>query len=168
MHLQATANDIGTRIDTGTPVSVKGLDTRVLVPSNALGSAALLEHRLEPATLGAPLHRHQREDEILHVLEGELTVRRGDTVERCGPGDTAVLPRNLDHTFWNDGETAVRFLATLAPGTGLERFYWELAPLLPDGGPHDLPGVAALAERYGIAFDLSTMPALMQRYGLRR
>lgn len=155
-------------IDSGRPISAKGFTTRVLIPSDALGSAALLEHRLAPLTLGAPPHRHEREDEIFHVLAGELTVRRGDTVLRLAPGDSVDLPRGLEHTFWNAGDTEVRLLAVIAPGSGLERFYRELAPLLPDGGPHDLAAIDALTARYGIAFDLGAVPALMQRYGLRR
>ncbi len=36
------------------------------------GGFALVEHPMSPRALGAPLHRHAREDEYSFVLEGEV------------------------------------------------------------------------------------------------
>jgi uncharacterized RmlC-like cupin family protein len=46
-----------------------------------------------------PLHIHHEEDEIFHVLEGEVRYRVGDE-ERCAQsGDTLVAPKSIPHTY---------------------------------------------------------------------
>jgi uncharacterized cupin superfamily protein len=57
----------------------------------------------EAVWIGAPLHRHSREDEISHVLEGELTVQQDDRRDTAGVGGTIVKPRGVFHAFWNAG-----------------------------------------------------------------
>ena len=42
------------------------------------GGFALVEHRLAPHVLAAPLHLHTREDEYSYVLEGRLGALLGD------------------------------------------------------------------------------------------
>src|SRR5438094_6370498 len=53
-----------------------------------------------------PLHVHHTDDEVFHVIEGELTVYRGAEVARLGAGDTALAPRGLPHTYRIESETA--------------------------------------------------------------
>jgi quercetin dioxygenase-like cupin family protein len=137
------------------------------VPSEATGGAvAVVEHVLGPKRLGAPLHRHSREDEVSHVLEGELTVQQGDRVETASVGGTIHKPRGVFHAFWNAGDTPVRFLEIIAPG-GFAQYFRELAPLLQREGSPDLAAVAALAGRYGVEFDFSSVPELVEGHGLR-
>ncbi len=58
-------------------VQIGGFGTAFLAPPEANGGAyALLEHTLDPGLLGAPPHRHAREDELSYVLEGTLTLWR--------------------------------------------------------------------------------------------
>lgn len=38
-------------------------------------------------------------DEIVHILEGEVTVRDGSTVHELGPGSVCYFPRGLE-TIW--------------------------------------------------------------------
>ena len=137
------------------------------VPDRATQSAvAVVEHVLGPQQLGAPLHRHSHEDEISYVLEGVLTVQQEDQVETAGPGGTIVKPRGVFHAFWNGGPDSVRFLEVIAPG-GFAEYFRELAPLLSRAGPPDLQGLTALAARYGVEFNLASLPQLIERYGLR-
>ena len=60
--------------------------------------AAVVEEIVPPG-VGAPLHRHSREDEIFYVIEGTFRIWRGDDVLDVGPGDVALLPRDQVHTF---------------------------------------------------------------------
>ena len=46
-----------------------------------------------------PLHVHETEDEVFHVLEGELTLRVGDEDLHVGAGRTAVAPKGVAHTY---------------------------------------------------------------------
>jgi mannose-6-phosphate isomerase-like protein (cupin superfamily) len=80
-----------------------------------------------------PLHVHETEDEVFHILEGELTLRVGDEDLSIGPGRTAVAPKGVPHTYrvqshqarWlvvtrhGDFERMVRALSRPAPGSEL-------------------------------------------------
>lgn len=135
-------------------------------PERTPSGVAIVEHVLGPHQLGAPMHRHNREDEISHVLEGELTVQQGEKVQTSGAGGTIVKPRGIFHAFWNAGESPVRFLEVIAPGA-FAHYFEELAVLLAQAGPPDFARLSALAERYEVQFDFATMPHLLKRHGLR-
>src|SRR5215217_1941918 len=83
-------------------ISFRALGTTYRVLSKSVsGSAAIVEHTVEPKSLGAPMHKHTHEDEISYVLEGELSVIQNGEVQVAGPGDYLVKPRGIFHTFWN-------------------------------------------------------------------
>jgi len=47
----------------------------------------------------ADIHRHDHEqEEVWHVIEGELDVTVGKTTKRCGPGAAVVIPPNTPHS----------------------------------------------------------------------
>ncbi|HEV7366029.1 MAG TPA: cupin domain-containing protein [Gemmatimonadales bacterium] len=151
----------------GRAVWIGSFGTIYKVPPELTPSAtAIVEHVLGPKQLGAPLHRHSREDEISYVLEGELTVQQGEDPATAGAGGTIVKPRGVFHAFWNAGSVPVRFLEVIAPGN-FAHYFQELAPLLSRPGPPDLAGLAALAGRYGVEFDFASLPQLLERHGLR-
>jgi hypothetical protein len=56
------------------------------------GGFALVEHRLAPHILAAPLHLHTREDEYSYVLEGTLGALLGDHEVVAEPGTLVVKP----------------------------------------------------------------------------
>jgi mannose-6-phosphate isomerase-like protein (cupin superfamily) len=151
----------------GDAVWIGGFGVIYKVPLAATASAiAVVEHVLGPQQLGAPLHRHSREDEISYVLEGELTVQQADRIETAGVGGTLVKPRGVFHTFWNAGQTPLRFLEVIAPGA-FAQYFRELAPLLSRPGPPDFAGIAALGGRYGVEFNFASVPELLGRHRLR-
>lgn len=160
-HMTRVAADEGVRTRIG------GFGAVVKVPGSATGgSVSIVEHTLEPGLLGAPPHRHAREDETSCVLQGRLTVQVGDEVATLGPGEIVVKPRGVFHAFWNAGEEPVRFLEVISPG-GFEEYFAELARLIPADGPPDLEAVGALAARYEMEFDFARMAELAERYGVR-
>jgi len=144
-----------------------GLGATLKLSGEATGDHyAVLEHRLEPGSVGAPLHCHSREDEVSYVLEGELTVHLGDQTLTAPPGTFVSKPRGQFHTFWNAGDAPVRFLEIISPG-GFERYFAELGALLAGNEPPDMGAITALAERYGLEFDLPGFSAFLERHGLR-
>jgi quercetin dioxygenase-like cupin family protein len=148
-------------------ITLPGFGTTLRVTSRTSGgSVAIVEHTLAPGLLGAPPHRHDREDETSYVLDGTLTARLGDEVVTARPGDVVFKPRGQFHTFWNAEAGPVRFLEVIAPG-GFESYFADLAALIPTDGPPDLGALTALANRYGMTFDFDAMPALMETYGVR-
>ena len=68
-----------------------------------------------------PLHTHTKEDEMVFVVEGDLTAFVGDSRMDIGPGAFAALPRGIPHTIRVKGDSA-KVLITVIPA-GLERFF---------------------------------------------
>src|SRR3954447_5595926 len=159
----------GTRIVTpgdGTEGFLGSIGVRFLLDgTDAAQRFSLVEPPMSPRALAAPLHRHTMEDEYRFVLEGRMGALLGDEVVEAGPGDLVFKPRHEWHTFWNAGDEPCRILEIIAP-SGFEQFFRELSDM---GGaitadPNDL---SALGMRYGLTFDLESVPGLVERFGLR-
>ncbi|HST55506.1 MAG TPA: cupin domain-containing protein [Solirubrobacteraceae bacterium] len=129
------------------------------------GGFSLVEHPMSARALAAPLHRHTSEDEYSYVLEGRMGALLGEDVLEAGPGDLVLKPRGEWHTFWNAGDEPCRILEIIAPA-GFERFFAELVDL---GGvaKADPALLGALCERYALELDPSSVPALIERFGVR-
>ncbi|KQZ44219.1 cupin domain-containing protein [Duganella sp. Root1480D1] len=67
-------------------------------------------HVLMPGTRSSIKHWHQSEDELVYVLDGEITVVEGETESVLGPGDAATFPHGspLGHYLWNKGQSTAR------------------------------------------------------------
>jgi mannose-6-phosphate isomerase-like protein (cupin superfamily) len=129
------------------------------------GGFSLVEHPMSARALGAPLHRHTREDEYSYVLTGRVGAVLGDDVLVSGPGDLIFKPRNQWHTFWNAGDEPARILEIISPA-GFEKYFAELVEL---GGSRNAPPEAlrALGQRYGLEVDPQSIPKLLERFDLR-
>ena len=47
---------------------------------------------------GASIHRHAHEqEEVWHILEGELEISIGEETRRAGPGAVGIVPPNTEH-----------------------------------------------------------------------
>ena len=127
---------------------------RVPVAGEATGGRfALVETRARRGE-GPPRHVHTREDEVVYVLEGRLTVYAGEEPLDAPAGSCVLLPRGGEHTYRVESEEA-RLLVLLLPA-GLEGCYRELGQLMvgPDGGPgagsDRVERLVATAARYGV------------------
>jgi mannose-6-phosphate isomerase-like protein (cupin superfamily) len=150
----------------GRHVRFQGLGTRYIVPGEqTAGAFAIIEHDLAPRVLGAPMHSHEREDEISHVAAGRLGVQIGDDVVEAGPGDTIVKPRGVAHAFWNPGNDPVRFLELITP-PGFEHYFADIEPFLATGAEPDFDALSAIMARYGLSMDMDSMPGLIATHGL--
>jgi mannose-6-phosphate isomerase-like protein (cupin superfamily) len=129
------------------------------------GGFSLIEHPMSAHALAAPLHRHLREDEYSYVLEGHMGALLGDDVLEAAAGDLVFKPRGEWHTFWNADEEPCRILEIIAPA-GFERFFAELVDL---GGVAQADGAAlgSLCERFALEMDPSSIPGLVERFGVR-
>jgi quercetin dioxygenase-like cupin family protein len=102
-----------------------------------------------------PLHVHRTDDELFHVIDGEITVYVGESVERLGAGDTAFAPRDIPHTYRVESDGA-RWLTIGAPG-GLERYFLAIGQPAGAEGPPPEP----------IAPDIEAADALERETGFR-
>jgi quercetin dioxygenase-like cupin family protein len=147
----------------GESVALGGLGVRYMTAGEGF---SLVEHPIAPRTLAAPMHTHEHEDEYSYVLEGEVGVQIGDEVRYATAGDLVVKPRGIPHAFWNRTDEPARLLEIISPG-GFERYFAELAPLLPpQAAAPDFEAIAALQARYGLQMDIDTAAPIAQREGL--
>jgi hypothetical protein len=106
---------------------------------------------LAPHGDSPPLHLHRTEDELFHVLEGELRMRAGDAEIRVGAGESLLAPKGV-------APGGARWLV-VTTGGDFERFVRELSrpaerPGLPTPQgpptPEQEDALAEAARRHGI------------------
>jgi mannose-6-phosphate isomerase-like protein (cupin superfamily) len=126
-----------------------GVTILVRASGDATGGAfALFEEA--PPLLDTPLHRHEREDELFYVLEGEHVFQVGDEEHHAGPGALVFAPRGIPHAQRRVDPGRGRLLVLTAPA-GLEGFFRELAAAHAASrlGPE---AYATASARYGIVW----------------
>ena len=129
------------------------------------GGFSLVEHPMSARALGAPLHRHNREDEYSYVLVGHVGALLGEHVVHGRPGDLIFKPRNQWHTFWNAGDEPARILEIISPA-GFEQYFAELVAL---GGSRAASPetLQALGRRFALEVNPQSIPELLERFHLR-
>jgi mannose-6-phosphate isomerase-like protein (cupin superfamily) len=138
------------------------LDTLVTVrlPHDGGEDGISVLERQAPHGDSPPLHVHQTEDEIFHVLEGELRVRAGDTDVRIGAGETILGPKRVPHTYRVESGEGARWLV-ITSGGNFERFVRavsrpaerpERAPAQGRPMAEQADTIAAAAREHGIEF----------------
>ena len=88
----------------------------VKLDSDTTGGAFTMIEIVNPPGGGVPPHSHERDDETVVVVQGELSAMVEDATETMGPGDTVFIPRGLVHAFTNTGDGEARALAITSPG----------------------------------------------------
>ena len=150
----------------GTVGFLGSIGVRLMIESGESGGGfSLVEHPMSARALGAPLHRHDREDEYSYVLQGRVGALLGDQVVHGGPGDLIFKPRHQWHTFWNSGDEPARILEIISPA-GFEQYFAELVAL---GGSRVAPPetLKALGRRFGLEVNPQSTPELLERFHLR-
>ena len=81
-------------------------------------------------------------------------------------GGYIVKPRGELHAMWNASSSPARMIEIISP-SGFERYFVDLAEAIAAaGGRRDPATVGAVAARYGLEFDFSWVPELVERHGL--
>lgn len=109
-----------TQADTET-IAVLGGAVAVRVDGTQTGGDYSVVEQLLPGGMATPLHLHRREDETFVVLEGDITVLRGDETIAASAGDVVRLPRGVPHAFRVDSDRA-RLVDVVTPA-GHEQFF---------------------------------------------
>src|SRR5215471_7999679 len=65
---------------------------------------------------GSNTARHHDSDEIIYVLNGQMTFKIGEDITVGGPGTYGFMPRGLAHAWKNSGPDAGRSLFIFTPG----------------------------------------------------
>ncbi len=163
------AERVVVRPEEGASISLGGLGViHKLSGQDTGGSFSIVEHPLQPGTLGAAPHTHLNEDEYSFVLEGEVGVQIGEQEFTATPGTYILKPRGIPHTFWNVGAQPARIVEIISPA-GFEKYFDEVGEVISAaaGGEPDLQKLAEIAGRYGLTMHMEQMPELMEKYNLR-
>jgi quercetin dioxygenase-like cupin family protein len=112
------------------------------------GALFAFENTIQPGE-GVPPHVHAREDEIIHLFEGECEIYLDGKTYNASAGAVVNFPRNVVHAFRNIGNVPARALFIATPGENFEAFFEELSAVAPTM-PADMEKVAAVFAKYGL------------------
>lgn len=105
---------------------------------------------ITPPGQGVSSHVHEKEDELVYLLQGEIEVTLGDQTMKAVPGVMALLPRGIPHSFVNVGDTHSIIIDTILPGA-FDNYFVEMAALYESGEPTQ-EEVDALSVKYSIKY----------------
>lgn len=122
--------------------------TLKLTGKDTSGLYTLIEQYNNPG-MEIPLHVHQDEDELFHVLEGALEIQVGEEIKLLKAGDIGFCPRGIPHSWKVVGDDKAKVMLSIFPA-GLENMFHELAEFPP--GPPDFEKVSEICKTYNIQF----------------
>jgi quercetin dioxygenase-like cupin family protein len=100
---------------------------------------------------GPPLHWHENEEEIFHVVEGEAEFFRDGEWQAAPVGTTLYMPRGSVHTYRNAGATPLKMMVQAIPA-GFDTFFARCtAEFHRDGGP-DMARIVEISAEHGIYY----------------
>jgi quercetin dioxygenase-like cupin family protein len=144
----------------GRTVAIVGDVYRFLAVGEETDGRYALWEAIVPPNGGPPPHTHSREEEGFYILEGEITFLVGDKRLTASAGTFANMPVGSLHSFKNETDRPARMLISVAPA-GLEKMFFEVGQLLPDGAQtaapptrNEIEKMLAVAPRYGIQIQL--------------
>jgi quercetin dioxygenase-like cupin family protein len=136
------------------------LNTRVAVRvsyEDGADGASVLEHQA-PYGDSPPLHIHRDEDEVFHVLEGDVRFVVGGHESRAGAGETLMVPKGAAHTYCVESPEGARML-TVTVGRAFERLVRALGRAAERDGlpnpsgpltPEQMQTLASVCLQHGI------------------
>ena len=151
-----TTNQKATVVATGEgkQMNVLGHSVTVKIAKRESNGNSYVFEVVTPPGHGIPPHVHDREDELIYVVEGEFGIVLGDKQFKANTGDEIFFPRHTPHAFQNIGSKAGITLWTVVPGGNFEEFFDKLGAL-PAGEP-DLKIVTEIFAEYGMKILIST------------
>lgn len=75
---------------------------------------SLAEARVKPGMKTA-LHKHQKTEELYHILAGRGLMRLGEDEFEVEPGDTICIPPGTEHCITSIGDQELRILCCCSP-----------------------------------------------------
>ena len=138
------------------------MNSRVRIVSGASDNSdglSVIKHWL-PFGESPPLHIHDSEDEVFHIIEGNVRFIVGDEIIEKTAGDSLVAPKGVPHTFVVDSADGAKLVTVTAHGD-FEAMIHEVSRPATDAGLPEPSGpptpemAAALTEicaRHAIRF----------------
>lgn len=131
--------------------------------------SVLVAHLLvAPGGRVALAHRHPESRERFHVLAGQVGFRIGDGERTLGPGDSAEVPVETIHDWWQVGQESASVVVEVDPGERFVEMVGTFFGLARDGKvdrkgmPHPLQ-LAVTASAYRETMVPASPPVAVQR-----
>jgi quercetin dioxygenase-like cupin family protein len=128
-----------------------GLNLQVRVAPAATGKRATLIETTDAPGYGPPMHRHQRETEVFHILKGRYLFEVDGKQSVAEAGVTVVAEAGSTHRFINMDDEPSRMLVLIMPGLDAAAFFTELGNVMKNG----IPGPGTLrkfGDKWGVEF----------------
>ncbi len=119
----------------------------VILSSNETAGDIYLVQGIMPKGSEVPIHLHELEDEIFHILEGTVELTLGDKTIEGNVGDIVYLPRGIKHGIKTKGDKTAKVLNYVIQGHNFENFFNELNQSI-----QVETGRNRIAKKYGIKF----------------
>jgi quercetin dioxygenase-like cupin family protein len=98
--------------------SWNGVEAHEFAPGvtlHAVGGEQVLMCRVSyDAGAVIPLHDHPEAEQLMYVVDGDVTLVVGSDERELRSGDVAVINRGVEHELWTDG--GCTFIEALSPG----------------------------------------------------
>lgn len=122
----------------------------MFVKSSGEAAMFVADHPVPPGHF-VPPHRHDSDDELLLIVEGELTLigEAGET--KAGPGTSVTFTRGTLHGYRNDTPDTARMIVVATPGVQAGEMFRHF-DRAGRNGPLSPADVAAIAAQYGVSF----------------
>lgn len=138
--------------------SVFGEEVEVLVSSASTNYTCCVGVQTSPAGGGPPPHKHEREEELFKVLQGQYEFFDGDRWVPFSDGEVKCSKRGTFHAFRNSGTSIGKLMFTTNAG-GLDEYFAEISSL---ALPQDLDRLIEISKHYGYHFMAPEPPAATQ------
>jgi quercetin dioxygenase-like cupin family protein len=125
-----------------------GTSTTLKADGTDTGHACEVIESVFPPGNGIPPHRHQRSDEAVYVVSGQLVVQVGERTVTAAAGSFCFIPKRTVHAMQNVSGEPCRALLWQMPGVGMRQQLEEMNALPP--GPPDLTTLLPLMAKYDI------------------
>lgn len=151
-------------VSTGEHLHVLGATMTITADGDDTNGEFTVVEMLAPPGFENGLHTHEPA-EVMHVLEGELSLHVDGESRHLSPGTTGHVPAGRPHGFRVDGDEALRVLFVFTPA-GAEEFFRAVGEPTDDRDlpeprevtEDDLQALFAVGEEHGFEF-LGPLPA---------
>lgn len=129
------------------------LGAPMLVKADGNDLAAFVADHPVPPGYFVPPHRHDADEEMLLVVDGELTLIGEKGESKLSAGSSATFTRGTLHGFRNDTQNTVRLMVVATPGLqAVEMFRHFDRAAREAGAPLAPTEITAIAGQYGVQF----------------
>ena len=127
-----------------------GVRTEIHLAAEDTGGAFCLLVDHPPPGWSLPAHRHRKEAETIHIVEGDFEMEVDGARFRLSGGQTVHVPRGVIHSGANIGDQPGRRVLLFSPA-GMERFFLDAGAATP-GGELDAAATLVHATHHGWEF----------------